>query len=168
MKQVLLRKSKVTIEEVPAPPRDPNRLLIEVTRSLISAGTERASVESSESSLFQKVRNKPGIVAKAIQSMRVRGLRKTLVYAQEQMDQSSPLGYSCAGRVLTVGGAVRNFQPGDRVAGAGAGFANHAEIVSVPANLCVRIPTDVSDRAAAFVTLGAIALQGLPQPTNAH
>ena len=40
-------------------------------------------------------------------------------------------------------------------------------MVSVPVNLCARVPDDVSDEEAAFTVVGAIALQGirLLQPT---
>ena len=40
-------------------------------------------------------------------------------------------------------------------------YASHAETVFVPKNLTVKIPEGVSFDEAAFVTLGAIALQGL-------
>src|SRR5262249_44003512 len=78
-----------------------------------------------------------------------------------KLDASLPLGYSCAGRVVELGENVQSFSVGDRVACAGAGFANHAEMNSVPAPLCVHIPEGVADESAAFVTLGAIALQGV-------
>ncbi len=51
--------------------------------------------------------------------------------------------------------------PGQRVACAGAGSANHAEVVSVPANLVAPVPEGVELEQAAFATLGAIALQGV-------
>jgi predicted dehydrogenase/threonine dehydrogenase-like Zn-dependent dehydrogenase len=62
---------------------------------------------------------------------------------------------------------VTEFRAGDRVACAGAGYASHAEVLSVPKNLCVRLPDEVSFEAGAFGTLGAIALQGvrLAEPT---
>ena len=44
---------------------------------------------------------------------------------------------------------------------AGAGYANHAAVNVVPRNLVARIPDGVSFEEAAFVTLGAIALQGV-------
>jgi predicted dehydrogenase/NADPH:quinone reductase-like Zn-dependent oxidoreductase len=53
------------------------------------------------------------------------------------------------------------FSRDDRVACAGAGQANHAEIVAVARNLTVRVPGGVSLDDAAFVTVGAIALQGV-------
>jgi polar amino acid transport system substrate-binding protein len=62
---------------------------------------------------------------------------------------------------------VTEFHIGDRVACAGVGFASHAEVLSVPKNLCVHLPDEVSFEAGAFGTLGAIALQGvrLAEPT---
>jgi threonine dehydrogenase-like Zn-dependent dehydrogenase len=50
---------------------------------------------------------------------------------------------------------------GDRVACAGAGIANHAEVVDVPVNLTVPVPDGLDYEAAATVTLGAIAMQGV-------
>jgi len=49
------------------------------------------------------------------------------------------------------------------VACAGGGYANHAEIVAVPPNLCVKLSPDADLRAACYNTLGAIALQGIRQ-----
>ena len=91
------------------------------------------------------------------------GLRATANKVFAKLDQPIPLGYSIAGRVLEVGRDVSGFAPGDRVACAGAGMANHAEINSIPKNLCVRIPDGITDEQASFVTLGAIALQGVRQ-----
>jgi NADPH:quinone reductase-like Zn-dependent oxidoreductase len=55
------------------------------------------------------------------------------------------------------------FQPGDRVACAGVGYASHCEINFVPANLAVRVPDNVSLEAASLTTIGAIAVQGVRQ-----
>jgi predicted dehydrogenase/threonine dehydrogenase-like Zn-dependent dehydrogenase len=73
----------------------------------------------------------------------------------------SPLGYSAAGVVREVGAGVKGFQPGDRVAVAGAGYASHAEVLWAPENLCAPIPDGVNFEAAAFVMLGGIALHGV-------
>jgi len=59
--------------------------------------------------------------------------------------------------VLEAGAGVSGFQIGDRVACNG----KHAEVVSVPVNLCARIPEAVKDDEAAFTVVGAIALQGI-------
>ena len=67
------------------------------------------------------------------------------------------MGIATWGSVAEVGEEVRGFNLGDRVISNG----QHAEFVSVPQNLCARIPDGVSDDAAAFTVLGAIALQGV-------
>ena len=56
---------------------------------------------------------------------------------------------------------MTDFRVGDRVACAGVGYASHAEVSSVPKNLCVRLPDEVDFEVGAFGTLGAIALQGV-------
>jgi predicted dehydrogenase/NADPH:quinone reductase-like Zn-dependent oxidoreductase len=73
------------------------------------------------------------------------------------------LGYCNVGRVAKVGAGGTAFAEGDRVISNG----KHAEVVSVPFNLCAKVPDSVSDEEAAFTVLGAIALQGirLVQPT---
>jgi NADPH:quinone reductase-like Zn-dependent oxidoreductase len=50
------------------------------------------------------------------------------------------VGYSAAGEVVAVGEGVDDLRPGDLVACAGAGFANHAEYMSVPRNLVCLAP----------------------------
>jgi len=67
----------------------------------------------------------------------------------------------------TAGEGVTEFRVGDRVACAGAGYAAHAELLSVPTELCARLPDGVDFEAGAFATLGAVALQGvrLAEPT---
>jgi NADPH:quinone reductase-like Zn-dependent oxidoreductase len=78
-----------------------------------------------------------------------------------RLDQPIPLGYSCAGVVEQVGRGAEEFASGDRVACAGMGYASHAHSVFVPKNLTVKIPDGVSFEDASYVTLGAIALQGV-------
>ena len=77
------------------------------------------------------------------------------------MDSLTPLGYSSAGTVEAVDTEACGYKTGERVACAGAKYANHAEVVFVPKNLCARIPEGVSFEDAAFTTLGSIALQGV-------
>src|SRR5205814_10097225 len=69
--------------------------------------------------------------------------------------------YSAAGVVVGPGKAAGNFRAGDSVAGAGAGFASHAEYGAIPTNLLAGIPKGVTYQQAAFTTVGAIALQGV-------
>ena len=76
-------------------------------------------------------------------------------------DQGWNVGYSAAGEVIAVGNGISDIQPGDMVACAGAGFANHAEYVCVPRNLVCKIPKNCTLQAAATTTVGTIALQGV-------
>lgn len=169
MKQVLQnRKSgKVTVGEVPVPTVQPGRVLVRTVASLISAGTERASVESARKSLVQEARERPDLVKAVIDRARTDGLRNTFNAVRGKLASSQALGYSAAGVVMGVGEGVTKFAPGQRVACAGVGYASHAEVLSVPKNLVVRLPDDVEFEAGAFGTLGAIALQGvrLAEPT---
>ncbi len=71
------------------------------------------------------------------------------------------VGYSLSGEVVSVGEGVRDFKPGDRVACAGAGAANHAEYVTVKQNLVARVPEGCDMKSAAMTTVGTIALQGV-------
>jgi predicted dehydrogenase/threonine dehydrogenase-like Zn-dependent dehydrogenase len=160
MKQVLVKKGKVVVAQVPAPMVDDGCVLVEVAYSLISAGTEISNVERSGKPLVQHALEQPKQVKQVIDYLRRQGIHKTVAKVQGQLGEK-PLGYSCSGIVLQVGRAVRDLHPGDRVACAGGGKANHAELVVVPRNLVVKVPDSCDLKAAASVTLGAIALQGV-------
>jgi predicted dehydrogenase len=101
------------------------------------------------------------------EKVRGEGLLSTLNSVREKLDESHALGYSAAGLVVEVGEEVTEVRVGDRVACAGTGYAAHAELLSVPKNLCARLPDEVDFESGAFATLGAIALQGvrLAEPT---
>ncbi len=71
------------------------------------------------------------------------------------------IGYSVAGEIVGVGTGIEDLAIGDLVAACGAGLANHAEIVSIPRNLVVRVPKGVALEEAAASTIGSIALQGV-------
>jgi predicted dehydrogenase/threonine dehydrogenase-like Zn-dependent dehydrogenase len=106
-------------------------------------------------------------VRQVLRKARQEGLQSTLTTVRAKLDAWNALGYSASGVVFDVGAGVEGLRAGDRVACAGAGFASHAELLSVPKNLCVRVPDGVDFESAAFGTLGAIALQGvrLAEPT---
>jgi predicted dehydrogenase/threonine dehydrogenase-like Zn-dependent dehydrogenase len=165
VKQVVqsLRTGRLTIEDVPPPSERAGGLLVQTVVSAVSAGTEKSKVEMARKSLVAKAIARPDQVRKIIDTVRKEGLRATYHKVRNKLDALSPLGYSVAGRVLAVGDGCEGFAVGDAVACAGAGFANHAELVWVPANLCVPIPEGVSFDEASFVTIGAIALQGVRQ-----
>ena len=157
----------MSVKDVPAPVVQRGRVLVRAAASLISAGTERMAVDEGKKSLFEKARERPELVKQVLKRAKDEGVLKTFEAVRSKLGSSTALGYSAAGIVLEVGEGVTEFRPGDRVACAGAGYASHAEVLSVPKNLCVRLPGSVSFDAGAFATLGAIALQGvrLAEPT---
>lgn len=163
MKQILqnIRSGKVSAYDVPSPEIQAGRVLVRTVSSLISAGTEKVTVDSGKKSLIGKAKDRPDLVKQVIEKARTEGLVNTYKAVQAKLDGTTALGYSAAGIVAAVGEGVSGFAPGDRVACAGAGYASHAEMISVPQNLCVRLPAEVSFDEGAFGTLGAIALQGV-------
>ena len=161
MKQVILKGGQACVEEVPAPVVRPGQVLVEVAYSLISAGTERAAIERSGMNLVQRALTQRDRVQQVLDYARDRGVRTAVSMARARLEAGSRPGYSCAGWVLCAGEGVDGFQPGDRAACAGAGYAVHAEVVAVPRNLVVRVPQACSLRDAASATVGAIALQGV-------
>lgn len=156
-----MKSGVLTVADVPPPSVRPGHLLVRTAASLISAGTEKSKIDLGKKSLFGKAKERPDLVKKVLDKVKSEGLASTFTAVKAKLDAAVALGYSAAGTVVEVGEGVDGFSVGDRVACAGAGFASHAEMISVPKNLCVRIPNGVSFDAASFGTLGAIALQGV-------
>lgn len=155
------KTGELSVKELPAPTVRPGMVVVRTHASLISAGTERTSVSTAQASMLEKARTRPDLVKQVVDMARREGVVNTIEKVRSRLDSYKALGYSAAGVVVESG--VDGFAPGDRVACAGAGYASHAEIISVPRNLVVRIPDGVSFDEAAFTTLGAIALQGVRQ-----
>ena len=160
VKQVVLRGGKTQVVDVPEPAPAPGSVLVANSASAISSGTERSVVASGSGSLAARAIKNPDLVAQTLRHAREHGVRETIGLVKGAVAQDSPLGYSSAGTVLDTGG-IGSLHVGQRVACAGAGRANHAEVVAVPANLAVGVPEGVSLRDASFAAIGAIAIQGL-------
>lgn len=165
MRQVVqnFRSGELRVKDVPAPGVRSGQLLVANVRSLISAGTEKSTVNVAKKGLVGKALERPEMARKVIDKALKDGLAETAQMVFQRLDTPVALGYSCAGYVVGVGSGIEGFRVGDRVACAGQNYASHAEYVSVPVNLCSRIPDGVEFDAAAYVTLGAIALQGVRQ-----
>ncbi|MDZ7861108.1 MAG: bi-domain-containing oxidoreductase [Candidatus Krumholzibacteriota bacterium] len=157
------RTGEMKLGEVPDPLCKDEGILIRTEASVVSAGTDKIMIDLAKKSLLGKSKARPDLVKQVIGKMKQEGIIQTLQKVFTKLDSPMPLGYSCAGRVIEVGGKVTEFAVGDRVACAGSGYANHAEVNYVPRNLAVKIPVGVSFEDAAFVTLGTIALQGVRQ-----
>src|SRR5262245_3290404 len=165
MKQVVqnFRTGELTVEELPPPALKPGGVLVRTAWSLISAGTERTVVETAQSSLIGKARERPDLVRQVIDTLKREGIKSTYEKVRSKLSQIKGLGYSASGVVTEVGREVDEFRVGDRVACAGGGYASHAEIIFVPKNLCCKIPEPASLESACYTTVGAIALQGIRQ-----
>jgi polar amino acid transport system substrate-binding protein len=155
------RTGEMLVEELPAPACMPGGVLVRTVASLISAGTERSSVESAQQSLLERARSQPEQVKAVLDKAKKDGIMATYEAVKSKLESFKTLGYSAAG--IVIESRCEDFVPGDRVACAGAQYAHHAEIISVPKNLCCKIPEHVSFDDAAYTTLGAIALQGVRQ-----
>jgi predicted dehydrogenase/threonine dehydrogenase-like Zn-dependent dehydrogenase len=160
VKQVVRRNGQILVADVPAPSPRSGRVLVANVASVISSGTERAAVSAGGGSLPMRAVRNPDLVLLTLRHARERGIRETVGAVRNAASDDSVLGYASAGAVLDTGG-LGDFFVGQAVACAGAGHANHAEVVSVPGNLVAPIPRDVTVRDAAFTTLGAIAMQGV-------
>lgn len=165
MKQILqsLKTGVTEVAEIPVPSVKRGQLLIQTSHTLVSAGTERMMVEFGKAGWIEKARQQPDKVRMVFDKIKTDGLQPTIEAVFNKLDQPLPLGYCNVGRVAKVGPGETAFAEGDRVISNG----KHAEVVSVPFNLCAKVPDSVSDEQAAFTVLGAIALQGirLVQPT---
>ena len=159
MKQIIqnLKNGETSLIEVPSPKVSRGNLLIHTTVSLISAGTERMLVDFGKAGYLAKARQQPDKVKEVLAKVKTDGLAATYEAVQSKLSQPIALGYCNVGEVVEVGLGVEGFAIGDRVISNG----NHSEVVSVPKNLCARIPDNVSDEQASFVVLAAIGLQGI-------
>ncbi|WP_350337604.1 hypothetical protein [Candidatus Chromulinivorax destructor] len=60
--------------------------------------------------------------------------------------------------MIAVGKKVTQFRPGDYVACAGNGFANHADVVCIPESFAVKIKTNHSCKKLVLLLLVALLL----------
>lgn len=158
MKQVVRKGvSEIVVEEVPDPLVPAHHVLVRPVSSLISSGTETASIHTG------------GIASEVTESrirmvldvMKQEGPAATVRETRAKLrDEYAVIGYSGAGIVAEVHQSVSDFQIGDRVAYGGEG-TGHAESIVTGRNLVAKIPDSVSFDHAAFATLGSIALNAI-------
>ena len=157
MKQILqnLNSGETVLEEIPVPHCSNASVLIATSTTLLSAGTERMLVDFGKGNLLQKARQQPDKVKQVLEKAKTDGVAQTLDAVRNKLDTPLALGYCNVG--TAVESRCEEIAVGDRVVSNG----KHAEYVSVPKNLCVKIPDSVDDESAAFTVIGAIALQGI-------
>ncbi len=157
-----LKNGDMRVLEVPVPALMPGSVLVRNRYSLISSGTEGSTVRAARAGYIAKAKERPQQVRQVLDTLRAQGFSKTYQAVMKKLDALSPLGYSSAGQVIDVAPDVTAFAVGDFVACAGLS-ACHAEIVSVPVNLCVKLDPGADLKQAAYNTLGVIAMQGVRQ-----
>lgn len=165
MKQITqkLISSDMKINDLPRPQISPGMIIVKNHYSIISSGTEMSTIRTAQKGLVGKAKEKPDQLKIALETLKNQGPIQTYRAIMKRLDSYSPLGYSSSGEVIEIGSGVENFKVGDKVACAGAGYANHSEIVKVPVNLCVKLAETANLRDAAYNTLGAIAMQSVRQ-----
>ena len=137
VKQLVVEKGQSTpsVFEGPVPSAGPGEVVIKNHYSVVSPGTERASIEASSKSPVAKAQEK-GNIQKGIDLLRKEGLASLISALNGKNSVPLQLGYSSSGEVVETGKNVTSFHVGDRVASNGS----HAEYVVVAENLCVRLP----------------------------
>jgi predicted dehydrogenase/threonine dehydrogenase-like Zn-dependent dehydrogenase len=154
---------RLELQDVPLPTAPPGGVLVRLTHSVISVGTEKMKVEQARMSLLQKARARPDQVRKILDTARTLGWRAALEKVRNRLELPSPLGYSAAGVVQAVDASNTRFSVGDRVAIGGAECAFHAEYAAVPDMLATSVPDGVENWQAAYTTIASIALQAVRQ-----
>jgi predicted dehydrogenase len=159
MKQILRKGLKdIIVDEVPDPVAGPHHVLIRPIYSLISSGTETASLH--QEGVLKAVADNPSQLSKIWNVLKAQGPAKTFAEVKAKFSEYAVLGYAGAGLVAEKHATVTDLEVGDRVAYGGEG-TGHGESVPVGRNLVARIPDTVSFDHACFTTLGSIALNGV-------
>lgn len=159
MKQVLRKGLKeIVVEEVPDPMLAPHHVLIRPHWSLISSGTETASIH--QDGVLKEVADNPSHLRKIRDVMKVVGPVRTVKEVRAKFSEYAVLGYSGAGVVVDKHPTVTDLEIGDRVAYGGEG-TGHGETILAGRNLVAKVAESVKFEHACFTTLGSIALNAV-------
>ena len=159
MRQVIRKGLKdIVVDEVPDPLAGPHHVLVRPSFSLISSGTETASIH--QEGVLKEVAENPSHLRKIWEVMKAAGPLRTLTEVRAKFSEYAVLGYAGAGVVVDRHESVRDLEIGARVAYGGEG-TGHGETVLVGRNLAARMPDEVSFDQACFATLGAIAMNAV-------
>jgi len=159
MKQVFRKGLKhIVVAEAPAPMMVPNHVLVNPVYSLISSGTELASIH--DEALIKEVAYNPSQLRKVWEGFKAMGPGPTISEVRAKFKEYAALGYAGAGIVVDRHASVRGVSVGDRVAYGGEG-TGHGETILASENLVVKVPDNVPFEHACFTTLGSIALNSI-------
>ncbi len=159
MRQVLRQGFKnIVVEEVPDPVLKPQHVLIRPVCTLISSGTEMASIH--QDGVLKEVAGNPSHLRKIWDVMKVAGPLRTLSEVRAKFDEYAELGYSGAGVLVEKDPAITELEKGDRVSYGGE-YTGHSETVLAGRNLVVKLPDAVPFEHGCFTTLGSIAMNAV-------
>jgi len=146
------------VDEVPDPVLIPHHVLVRPLYSLISSGTETASIH--RDSLLKEAADNPSHLRKIWDVARKTGVLATWNEVRAKFTEYAVLGYSGAGVIAACHPTVTDLEPGQRVAYGGEG-TGHCETVLVGRHLAARVPATVPFQQACFATLGSIAMNAV-------
>ena len=159
MKQIVRKGIKdIVVEDVPDPVVSPHHVLIRPAYSLISSGTETASIH--REGLLKEVADNPSHIRKILAAMQSNGPIATVREVLAKFKEYAPIGYSGAGVLVEKHATVNDLEIGQRVAYGGEG-TGHGETIITGRNLVARVPDTVSFEHACFATLGSIAMNAV-------
>jgi len=159
MKQVLRKGLKdIVVDEVSDPVATPHHVLVRPIYSLISSGTETASIH--QEGVLKEVAENPSHLRTVWNAMKIYGPVSTANEVRAKFSEYAALGYSGAGVVIEKHPTVTDLEIGDRVAYGGEG-TGHGETILAGRNLVVKVPDEVPFEHACFTTLGSIAMNSV-------
>src|SRR5690348_8637601 len=125
MKQLLRKGLKhIVVDEVPDPLVSPNHVLVRPIYSLISSGTETASIH--QEGVIKAVAENPSHLSKIWNVVKQQGPLRTFNEVKAKFSEYAVLGYSGAGVIADKHKTVTDLEIGDRVAYGGEG-TGHGE-----------------------------------------
>lgn len=160
MKQVIRKGIRdIIVDEVPEPLAPAYHVLVRPVCSLISSGTETASIH--HEGVVKEVAENPSQIRKVWEVSKANGPVRTAREVLAKLSKEyAVLGYSGAGILVDRHPTVTGLEVGDRVAYGGEG-TGHAEIIVTGRNLVAKVPDNVPFEHASFATLGSIALNAV-------
>lgn len=126
--------ARIEIENFEVPRPVDRQILVAVTRSQVSAGSELNYI---------------------------RGGPQAYGIVQADPARGYPIGYMAVGRVIQLGAGATGFAPGDRVLTGGHHASHWLVDPAQPGGHIYHVPDEVGDDAAGFAILGDVALHGV-------
>ena len=127
MQQVIRKGIKdIVVEDVPDPIPAAHHVLVRPVFSLISSGTETASIH--HEGVLKEVAENPSHLRKIFDAAKANGPIATFREVRAKLNEYAALGYSGAGILVAKHPTVTDLELGERVAYGGEG-TGHAETI---------------------------------------